>query len=143
MLNVILKMTDYSIKTYNKYSDDELISALRDFAKQKETQYESSRDFCKWFGITEATILRRYGKWSIFCKIAGLISKYTRKINGKNELFSNLGNVWNALGRQPRAKEIKRPLSPIPISRYQRELGKNWYGICLEFLSWKSGDSIR
>jgi hypothetical protein len=101
----------------------------------------SSRDFCKWFGISEATITRRYEKWSVFCKIAGLSSRYTRKINSKNELFENLDNVWNALGRQPRAKEIKQPLSPISISRYQKELGFNWYKICLEFMSWKSGAS--
>jgi hypothetical protein len=29
-----IKMTDFSIKRYNAYSDEELIGALRDFSKQ-------------------------------------------------------------------------------------------------------------
>lgn len=49
--------------------------------------------------------------------------------------------VREKLGRQPRAKEMKQPLSPISSSRYLNEFD-SWYQACLEFLSRKSGLSI-
>jgi hypothetical protein len=55
----------------------------------------------------------------------------------------NLGTVWDKLGRQPRAKEMKQPLSPISISQYQKQFRKTWYEICLEFLSWRSGVAVK
>jgi hypothetical protein len=131
-------MTDYSIKRFNPYTREEIILALKEYAKLKKTQYVVSRDFCSWFGISEATIERHFGKWSILCGEAGLNSRYTRT-DDKHILLENLGMVWEKLGRQPRAKEMKQPLSPISCSLYSKVFKKNWYQICLEFLSWKSG----
>jgi 5-methylcytosine-specific restriction endonuclease McrA len=134
-------MTDYSIKRFSKYTKEELVAALREFANKKRAQYVASRDFCDWFGVSEMTIVHHFGTWSKFCKRADLEPRYNRT-KERDELLQNLGRVWEALGRQPRAKEMKQPVSAISNSRYLREFG-SWYKACLEFLSWKSGMSVR
>lgn len=72
------------------------------------------------------------------CKYAGLAPRYERASETK-QLFENLEAVWIRLGRQPRAKEMKQPLSLISISQFQRHFQKSWHEVCLQFLSWKSG----
>ena len=134
-------MTDYSIKRYHEYSDFELIERLQEYSQAIKDGYVSSRAFSEATGIAETTITNHFGTWKAFCEKAGLFPRYHRKID-KNKLLENLDRVWQALGRQPRAKEMKQPLSPISISRYQKELSKPWYEICAEFLSWKSGASV-
>ncbi len=135
-------MIDFSITRYNSYSDKELLSALIKYSEMHDDiGYVACRSFCEWLGISRSTIQRRFGSWSAFCQDAGLSPRYTRTLT-REDLFKNLEVVWNTLGRQPRAKEIKQPLSPISISRYTREFQKNWYEICVEFISWKSGVSV-
>jgi len=134
-------MTDYTIKRYNPYTAEELIEAIRKFAHERKIKYIASNSFCKWFGISETTIQRHFGTWANFCLMAGLTPRYNRVVT-KEGLLNNLDQVWSKLGRQPRAKEIKQPLSPVSISRYQKIFKKSWYEICLEFMSWKSGTSI-
>lgn len=138
-------MVDYSIKLFNKYTDHELIDKVIDYSRKSGKEYITCREFCSYVGISESTIDRHFGSWSIFCNKAGLNSRYMRGLN-KDELFENLEEVWLKLGRQPRAKEMKQPLSKISISRYQKEFKKDWYEICCKFLAWKSGttaDEIR
>jgi len=134
-------MINYSIKRFNKYSKDELLTAIREFAEANGTEYVASREFCRWIGISPTTVQRHFDKWSSFCNAAGFSPRYDRNTD-RESLYRNLGHIWEKLGRQPRAKEIKQPLSPVSISRYQKEFNKSWYEICLEFISWKSGASV-
>lgn len=135
-------MTDYSIKRYKKYTDEELTTRLREYAQATGRTYVSALSFSEATGIAEATITNHFGTWKAFCERAGLAPRYERTPD-KLRLFENLDHVWQVLGHQPRAKEMKQPLSPISISRYQKVLGKSWYDICIEFLSWKSGTTAQ
>lgn len=134
-------MTDYSIKRYSGYSDSELVERLRILSLEADAAYISSRSFSEATGIAEATITNHFGSWATFCKQAGVAPRYQRSVSHQ-QLFENLDRVWQVLGRQPRAKEMKQPLSPISVSRYQKEFREPWYNICLAFLSWKSGVSV-
>ena len=133
-------MTGYSIKRYNKYSDTELIQKLVEYAQSIGCDFISSFAFSEATGIAESTISNHFGSWKVFCQRSGLYPRYDRQID-KTVLLANLDRVWQALNRQPRAKEMKQPLSPISVSRYQKVFQKPWYDICAEFLSWKSGGS--
>ncbi len=134
-------MTDYSIKRYGEYSDAEIVERLKAFAQNAGVAFVSSRSFSEATGIAEATVTNHFGSWKAFCESAGLAPRYQRSVSNQS-LFENLDHVWQKLNRQPRAKEMKQPLSPISISRYQKEFQKPWHNICLEFLSWKSGASV-
>jgi Homing endonuclease associated repeat/HNH endonuclease len=136
-------MTDFSIRnrTGRRYSERELIDAVRDVARDKDTKYLASRDFERLTGIAEGTVARRFGSWRAFCEAAGLLPRYSRSIS-REELFKNLEVVWLSLGRQPTAKEMKQPLSAISAGRYSRAFSKPWFDICVEFLSWRTGASL-
>lgn len=135
-------MTDYSIriKSNRRYSDSELLLAIQSVAQANGSDYVSAREFERSTDISEGTVLRRFGSWREFCAKAGLQPRYTRKTN-REELLQNLDSVWQKLGRQPTAMEMKQPISPISISRYSRLFGKPWHQICVDFLAWKSGIS--
>lgn len=131
--------TDYSIKRFNTYTKEELILALQKLSKGKNSKFISGREFQEYTGVALTTIKSKFGSWKNFCQEAGLNPKNTFTTD-RETLFENLENVWNKLGRQPRAREMKKPLSKISHSRYQREFG-TWYNVCLQFLAWKSGSS--
>lgn len=133
-------MTDYSIKRFSKYTDEELIAKLQDFARDSGKSFVSGRAFKQAIGISEGTVTNHFGTWQEFCARAGLAPRYQRNTS-RADLFENLDRVWQRLGRQPRAKEMKQPLSPISVSRYSKEFQCSWYHICLEFLAHKSGAS--
>ncbi len=134
-------MTDYSIKRYSAYSDDELVEALRDVAARENLRYVSGRLFSKTTGISEATVTRHFRTWATFCRRAGLVPRYARKVE-REELLANLDRVWQRLGRQPRAKEMKQPLSPISISKYQKVFGGSWHTVCLTLVASQSGLTV-
>lgn len=133
-------MVDYSIKRYSEYSDDELIDRLQAYARQLGVSFISGDAFSQATGISQGTICRHFDTWKEACCRAGLAPRYDRT-SDREDFLDNLNRIWETLGRQPRAKEMKQPMSPISISRYQKVFAKPWYGICVEFLAWKSGAS--
>ena len=130
-------MTDYSIRRFNRWTDEELFSAVQRVAVESGSSFVKGREFERITGISYETIKSRYGSWGAFCQLAGVKPFFTRS-DDREELLTNLDLVWQTLGRQPRAVEMKRPLSEFSMNRYRHEFG-NWCRACLEFLSWKSG----
>lgn len=133
-------MTDYSVKRFSKYTDEELVAKLQDFARDCGRSFLSSTSFEKATGISQSTVQNHFGTWQEFCARAGFAPRYQRSAS-RADLFENLDLVWQRLGRQPRAKEMKQPLSPISYSRYKTEFQRSWYHVCIEFLAHKSGAS--
>lgn len=91
-------MPDYSIKRFSKYSDDELIGLLREYAQTANKSYVSSSGFFAATGIAETTITNHFGTWKTFCEKAG---RYERTLD-RARLFENLDLVWQALGHEPK-----------------------------------------
>lgn len=133
-------MVDYTVRRDPRYTDEELLQCLRDHAKLAGSTHVSARSFIEATDVSEATVTRHFGSWAAFCKRAGLAPRYDRAA-GRVQMFENLDRAWSMLGRQPRAKEMKQPLSSMSVSRYQKEFKKSWRGICLDFLAWRSGAS--
>jgi 5-methylcytosine-specific restriction endonuclease McrA len=55
----------------------------------------------------------------------------------KEELFRNLNEVWDKLGRQPRRTEMKRPLSQYSGGTYERRFS-GWRRALEEFVAFNS-----
>jgi len=77
-------------------------------------------------GIYSSTIIKkRFGSWNKALEAAGLTVQYRYNLPTE-ELFTNLINVWSSLGRQPRKREMVRPLSRFTADPYV-----NGFGSCL------------
>ena len=134
-------MADYSSRRFGQYTDAELLDRLTAYARTADVSYVSGPAFCLATGISEATVINHFGSWKAFCARAGVAPRYDRT-DRRDDLFRNLDRVWSSLGRQPRAKEMKQPLSAISHSKYNKVFRLPWHRVCLEFIAWKSGESV-
>lgn len=78
-------------------------------------------------------IKNRFGSWNVAIAAAGLTSAGQRDI-GEAELFNNLRNVWVALGRQPRKRDMAKPVSRYTHHPYVERYG-GWLGAVKAFLA--------
>jgi hypothetical protein len=53
----------------------------------------------------------------------------------KEELFENMRNFWEQLGRQPYRAEMKPPLSKFSGGTYERRF-RGWRSALKEFVAW-------
>lgn len=85
------------------------------------------------YGVT--TMLRRFGSWNDALKAAGLI--LNNRLNIPNEeLFENLANVWQMLGRQPVGKDIsKTSVSNFSLGTYEKRFG-SWNNALVSFIQY-------
>lgn len=79
------------------------------------------------------TMLRRFGSWNNALKAAGLA--LNNRLNVPNEeLFENLANIWQALGRQPVGKDISKTLmSDFSLGTYEKRFG-SWNNALVSFI---------
>jgi len=86
------------------------------------------------FGAT--TLLRKFGSWNNALSAAGLT--LTNRINiPDDELFENLANVWQALGRQPVGNDLSKTLgmSRFSLGTYEKRFG-SWNKALLAFIQY-------
>ena len=69
------------------------------------------------------TLTRHFGSWPKALKAAGLSETRSPLNIPKEELFQNLQEVWIKLGRQPRYREIQKPLSKYSSGTYENHFG--------------------
>ncbi len=78
-------------------------------------------------------IKRRFRSWNAAVTAAGLTSAGQRNID-EGELFDNLQAVWVALGRQPRKRDMTKPVSRYTHNPYVERYG-GWLGAVRAFLA--------
>lgn len=78
-------------------------------------------------------IKNRFGSWNAAIAAASLTSSGHRDI-AESELFDNLQEVWMAFGRQPRKREMTRPVSRFTHHPYVRRYG-GWLDAVRAFLA--------
>ena len=70
------------------------------------------------------TFLRRFGSWNKALTAAGL--KVIHTLNNKEaDLFENLANIWQHLGRQPVGKDLDKAIgcSKLSLGTYEKRFG--------------------
>lgn len=94
----------------------------------------SYRSYGDYGQYSAATIAARFGSWNQGLANAGLAHNEVKDAS-EEELFLNLERVWIALGRQPKTRDLKRPLSTVTHDVYSRRFG-SFRQALQAFLAW-------
>jgi len=126
-----LELTAYQ-KNCN-IGEETLIGDLRRVAEDLKKKNVLVREYGEFGRYGPNAIIHRFGSWNAALKAAGLeitiIKKYTDE-----EMFAELGRLWNKLGRQPKSTDFLDGASTICINTFFRRFG-GWRGALDAFIS--------
>jgi 5-methylcytosine-specific restriction endonuclease McrA len=98
--------------------DDKLVADLRKVAADLNLHSVPTRVYDLHGTFRSSTLMERFGGWAEACSKAGLGMRQALKNPPEEELFKNLEQVWLKLGRQPRYRDMKKPISEFTMSPY-------------------------
>ena len=102
-------------------SDDALLEELKRVAQIAGTGYVTQAQFKEHGYVSASTIEKRFGGWNNALKRAGLQIRRARDIPDE-EIFSEIGRLWNKLGRKPTYDEFNK-LATLSCGLLERRFG--------------------
>ncbi|MDR0420449.1 MAG: HNH endonuclease [Prevotellaceae bacterium] len=131
----------FKLETYNRNtSDQELLDDLTRVAKEIGRNKVTIDEYNERGMFHSTTLTRRFGNWFKSLEKAGL--EKTRNLNiSDEELFENIEAVWLTLGRQPRYKEMTKPLSKFSSGTYEKRYG-TWRQALERFVEFINSEEI-
>jgi hypothetical protein len=140
----------YEIEPFHRnIPDEELIADLQRMAVELKRHSITVREYDSGGRFRSSTVMERFGGWASACLRANLATRNSPKNPSDEDLFTNIEEVWIKLGRQPRFREIKKPLSRFTISPYLTRY-HSWENALNAFVSYindeqtlQSEDAIR
>jgi hypothetical protein len=124
-----------------KISDDELITDIKRVAILLNKKTVTMREYNEHGKYHSCTLRRRFHSWFNVLENAGL-EKSRSEFNIDNKLLlKNFEDVWTKLGRQPNAKEMKKPLSKYGAQTYLRHFD-SWNNALIEFMKMLKAKNI-
>lgn len=106
----------------NKGTDQELLDDIKNIVTKLGVDTLIAREYDELGKFSSATISRRFGTWNKALEKAGLKVVFVSNVSEK-ELFENLEDVWVKLGRQPKRRDMKQPLSKYSERGYVSKFG--------------------
>ena len=83
-----------------------------------------TRELYRNFGkFSESVIVRKYGSWAKALAVAGLAPTGWKPMATDDELFSNMADVWEHVGRQPKQNDFRPPASRYSAQTYVNRFG--------------------
>src|SRR5437879_5979560 len=110
----------------------ELIADLRQVSTKLGTPHVSQRTYRGLGAYSSTVIKKRFGSWNKALEAADLTIQYRYNLPTE-ELFANLIAVWTTLGRQPRKREMIKPLSKFTADPYVTRFG-SWLSAMKAFV---------
>jgi hypothetical protein len=121
-------------------SDDELLSDLVRVSQKLNKKQVTFRDYNRSGKYHSSTISTRFGSWHGALGKAGLEKSIDRNIPTE-DLFRNVVEVWSALGRQPKTRDLSGSVSRFSSSTYSYRFG-SWRNALHKFVEWANDQSI-
>ncbi len=112
----------------------ELLSDLKRVADSLERRTVTREQYRVHGHFGNATISRRFGSWGAALKAAGLKPTGWKPPATEEDLFDNMANVWEHVGRQPKHKDFRRPISRYSNTTYVNRFG-SWRGALEAFVT--------
>ncbi len=129
----------FELKTYHRDTpSEEMISDLNRVALKLGKDTVSVSEYGKHGKFHPDTLMKRFGSWNKTIEKAGLKKGMVFNLSEK-DLFQNLEKVWITLGRQPKAKDMKPPISDCSITPYLSKFG-SWRKALNNFVEYINQD---
>lgn len=104
-------------------TDQELLADLQRVANEIKKDSVTRDDYNELGKYSTSTYLRKFGTWFNALEKAHLHKTRTPANVPEEELFENLEVVWTTLGRQPRYRDMEKPLSKFSSGTYENRFG--------------------
>ena len=132
----------YEFESFHRnIPDEELLDDLRRTALASERESMTTREYDATGKFRSTTIMARFGGWAEACAKAGLLLRQSSKNPSEEDLFRNIEEVWIKLGRQPRYREIRKPLSRFTMSPYKTRY-QTWENALAAFVTYINDEEI-
>lgn len=125
----------YELEPFHRdVPNEELLADLRRVAQQLGKHRVTFREYKKRGRFAPQTLAERFGSWFAATDKASLQRTINRNISD-DELFVNLVEVWTALGRQPRSRDLRPGPSRFSWNTYAYRF-RTWRKALAEFVRW-------
>ena len=103
-------------------SADELLADVRRVARELNSTRLRFHQYIEHGKYSRKVINRLFGCWQNATETAGL-TPVIRRPHSRQELFDNLKQLWQKLGRRPRYEDVVPPLSKFGVTAYTYRFG--------------------
>lgn len=125
----------YELEPFHRdISDEELLADLRRVANELGRDRVTFREYKAKGRFAPQTLAERFGSWHAAIGKASLQRTINRDISDE-ELFENLVEVWTALGRQPRSRDLRPGPSRFSRNTYACRF-RTWRKALAAFVQW-------
>ena len=120
-------------------TNPELIADLQRIARQVGTSHVAQNAYRR-LGTYSSTVMKtRFGSWNKALEAATLPPSHRRDLSIE-ELFANVIAVWTTLGRQPRKRDMIKPVSKFTPDPYVKRFG-GWLAAMRAFVEYASKET--
>jgi hypothetical protein len=127
------------LKRNGGVAENELLGDLKMVAQKLGKSGLTMDEYEKQGQFRRNSYKRKFGSWNQALERAGLgIVKRGNNSITEEELFQNLINVWETLGRQPSQNDLSKEPSKFPASAYKRRFG-TYNKALISFGRWSQG----
>ena len=115
---------------------EDIIADIKKVANEVGADAFTSMVYDEKGSFGKNTVLRRFGGWNKALEASGLNIRFNANIPNE-ELFENLVNVWQYLGRQPFGREMEKTtgVSKYSLGTYENRF-ETWNNALLEFMKY-------
>ncbi len=125
----------FELEKFNRNtSNEELIADIKRVATDIKKS-PTMEEYNERGSFNCATLMRRFGNWFKVLEVANLSAARSSINISEEELFQNLEEMWTKLGRQPRSRELEKPLSKYSEGPYRRCFG-TWRNALERFVAY-------
>jgi 5-methylcytosine-specific restriction endonuclease McrA len=131
----------YELEDFHRdIPDEELLADLRRVGEELGRNRVTFREYNEKGRFSAQTLAERFGSWFAAIDKAKLQRAINRNISDE-DLFANLVEVWTALGRQPRSRDLRPGPSRFSWNTYAYRF-KSWRRALTAFVQWANEGTL-
>ncbi len=131
--NKALEKSGLKVRKRNNIPHDELLFDLKDVSKKLGIESVTAEEYRRHGKFAFVTLQKYFGSWAKALISAGLKPTTWKPPATEEDLFNNMAVVWEHIGRQPKQKDFKPPISQYGETRYVNHFG-SWLKLWRDLL---------